>query len=161
MTCGFLAVLALQDSSVSFHLHVHRHDDQNNMPVSHLRARQLRRRMLQAIADSAETIQETASSFLDDTGVVETEDDIYHNKNNGAASAVAPAGKTPSNSPVVNAYSTPTIVHTQQYFNPGRRNSILFFNGQTGTFQIYVDGEVNSMRNRRPVYLLVDALRSR
>lgn len=156
VSCAFLAVLALRDTNVSFHVHVHRHNNKN-MPASHLR-----RRMLQAIADSAETIQETAASYLDEIGVVETEDDIYHNKDSSVA-VVTKSSSTPGNSPVVNAYSTPTIVHTQQYYIPGRRNSILFFNGQTGTFQIYVDGQSGQyagIRNRRAVYLLVDALRT-
>lgn len=157
VSCAFLAVLALRDTNVSFHVHVHRHNNEN-MPTSHLR-----RRMLQAIADSAETIQETAASYLDEIDVVETEDDIYHNKDSSVAGATSNKASSPGNSPVINAYSTPTIVHTQQYYIPGRRNSILFFNGQTGTFQIYVDGQSGqyaSIRNRRAVYLLVDALRA-
>ena len=153
VSCALLAVLALRDTNVSFHVHVHRH---SNMPAGHLR-----RRMLQAIADSAETIQETAASYLDEIGVVETEDDIYHKDGNAAVHKSSSSNT--GNSPVINAYSTPTIVHTQQYYIPGRRNSILFFNGDTGNFQIYVDGQSGhyaGIRNRRAVYLLVDALRS-
>jgi len=129
-SCALLVVLAMGDGNVPFHAR-----NAKQPPAGHLR-----RRVLQAIADSAETLQETATAFLGENG-----------KDKDA------------NSPVINRYSTPTIVQTQQHYLPGRRNSILFFNGRTGTFQIYVDGQNDQFarfRNRRAVYLLVDALRA-
>jgi len=62
----------------------------------------------------------------------------------------------------VRPYSTSSIVHTQQQLEGGQDlHSLLFFNGETGTFQEYIDAKRKAKgRTKMSFYPLVDVLRT-
>lgn len=61
----------------------------------------------------------------------------------------------------VRPYSTSSIVHTQQQLEGQDLHSLLFFNGETGTFQEYIDAKrTEKARTYLPFYNLVDVLRT-